>query len=227
MHARSDGRSRSAALLAAALLLAAACSPGGGGGNRDAERPAITVEPLTGPPGTEVRVRATGFPPDAVIDVGFGPPRAKYDLIARTRTDGNGSTAATVLVPARAQPGQPYVFVMAYPPTFLRITSDIFTVTAPAAAAPGEPNPLPGESMVPDTNEAEASPAGTVRVTGRLTDEGVECPALRGEDGKLYTLSGATDGFHTGDRVTVVGTLAEMSICMQGTTIAVQSIEAA
>jgi len=68
---------------------------------------------------------------------------------------------------------------------------------------------------------------GTVTVTGRLTDEGVECQALRGDDGRLYTLTGDLQGFKTGDRVRVSGKVAEVSICMQGTTLVVTKIEAA
>lgn len=197
-----------AALLALALVLAAACSPRQDDG-RDDGRPAITVEPVRGPAGTEVRVGARNFPPDAVLDVGFAPPRSEYEVVARTRTSGTGSTAAVVRVPRHAEPG-PYVFVVAYPPTMLRLTSDTFHVTPEQA----------GGAMTDDT-------AGTVRVTGRLTDEGVECPALRGDDGQLYTLAGDARGFGPGDRVTVVGTVAEMSTCMQGTTISVGSIERA
>lgn len=85
-----------------------------------------------------------------------------------------------------------------------------------------------------DARPVETAPrAGTadrkrsVRVTGRLTGEGVECQALRGDDGRLYTLTGDLKGFKTGDRVTVEGTVAEISICMQGTTLGVTSIEAA
>lgn len=70
--------------------------------------------------------------------------------------------------------------------------------------------------------------AQTVNVTGVLTDEGVECPALRGDDGQLYTLNrGATEGFNVGDRVRVVGKVAEISFCGQGTTLDVLSIKAA
>lgn len=68
---------------------------------------------------------------------------------------------------------------------------------------------------------------GQMEVTGVLTDEGVECPALRGRNGQLYTLAGDTEGFETGDAVTVTGTRAEVSFCQQGTTIAVESIEQA
>jgi hypothetical protein len=64
----------------------------------------------------------------------------------------------------------------------------------------------------------------TVRITGVVTDEGVECTALRGDDGRLYTLAGRVEGLEPGDRVRVVGRLAEASFCMQGTTIEVRRI---
>jgi hypothetical protein len=66
---------------------------------------------------------------------------------------------------------------------------------------------------------------GTITVTGALTSEGVECQALRGDDGQLYTLAGDLHGFRTGDRVRVTGRVAEVSTCMQGTTIAITTIE--
>jgi hypothetical protein len=64
-----------------------------------------------------------------------------------------------------------------------------------------------------------------INVRGTLTNEGVECQALRGDDGELYTLTGDLSGFEEGDRVKVRGTVAEISICQQGTTIEVQSIK--
>lgn len=63
-------------------------------------------------------------------------------------------------------------------------------------------------------------------VKGILTDEGVECQALRGDDGELYTLVGDLKSFHNGDRVVVCGTIVEISFCMQGTTLAVSWIGA-
>jgi len=64
-----------------------------------------------------------------------------------------------------------------------------------------------------------------VRVVGALTDEGVECQAMRGDDGVLYTLGGDLRGAEVGDRVRVAGRIAEGSICQQGTTLDVESIE--
>jgi hypothetical protein len=69
----------------------------------------------------------------------------------------------------------------------------------------------------------------TITVVGTLTNEGVECRALRGEDGVLYTFrrSRLTGRFHPGDRVRVEGTLEPISICQQGTTIHVTKAEKA
>lgn len=215
-------RSPAAALLVlAAAAYAAACSPPGGGGERDAARPTVVAEPLAGPPGTDVQVRITGFPPDVAVDVGFGPTRTEHRLLSRTATGGDGSSAAAVRVPADAVPGRAYVFVAEYAPALLELASDTFRVTAPAAGPAAPADTTAGGDM--DTDTAGGT-AGEVRVTGRLTDEGVECPALRGDDGRLYTLAGDTGGFKPGDRVTVVGTVAEMSTCMQGTTIGVRTI---
>ncbi len=59
---------------------------------------------------------------------------------------------------------------------------------------------------------------------GRLINEGIECPSLRGEDTTLYTLAGDIGDFGVGDEVCVCGTPGGLSFCMQGTTIAVTSI---
>src|SRR6476659_9550673 len=49
------------------------------------------------------------------------------------------------------------------------------------------------------TRPPPAKRAVSVTVTGTLTDEGVECRALRAEDGALYTLTGDLKTFKTGD----------------------------
>jgi len=76
-------------------------------------------------------------------------------------------------------------------------------------------------------HQTTAQQSQSMTVTGKLTNEGVECKALRGDDGKLYTLTGDLKGFRTGDRVKVTGRIAEMSTCMQGTTLGVEKIERA
>lgn len=67
-------------------------------------------------------------------------------------------------------------------------------------------------------------PDDVVAVKGRLTTEGAECPALRAQDGQLYTLAGPTGEFRVGDQVCVKGRRVETSHCMQGITITVEWI---
>lgn len=80
----------------------------------------------------------------------------------------------------------------------------------------GEP---PGEE--PPNGEAQQ-----LFLEGRLTDEGVECPAFRTDDDELFTLTGDLGGFSPGDQVRIVATPVAISTCMQGTTVAVVEISA-
>jgi len=76
-------------------------------------------------------------------------------------------------------------------------------------------------------SQSHVAKRGSFVVVGVLTDEGVECPAMRGDDGTLYTLTGKLKKFQVGDRVRVQGQIAEFSFCQQGITIQVQSIKKA
>ncbi|WP_019954175.1 LysM peptidoglycan-binding domain-containing protein [Yoonia vestfoldensis] len=67
----------------------------------------------------------------------------------------------------------------------------------------------------------------SIDLTGTITREGVTCTALRGDDGRLYTVTGQTAGLQPGDRVRITGEVAEMPFCQQGTTINLRSIGAA
>ena len=65
----------------------------------------------------------------------------------------------------------------------------------------------------------------SIAIVGRLTSEGVECQALRGDDGQLYTLLGGELGnLPVEARVSVSGERLEFSSCQQGITIRVRSI---
>lgn len=94
----------------------------------------------------------------------------------------------------------------------------VLTLTCSASSPPAD-----------STSEEEPpTPSkGKITVVGTLNDEGVECQAMRGDDGQLYTLGGNLEGYGSGDRVKVTGEVAEFSTCMQGTTITVESIERA
>jgi hypothetical protein len=70
--------------------------------------------------------------------------------------------------------------------------------------------------------------ANTLVLVGTLTDEGVECQAMREDkSNELFTLSPPhkLDGFKNGDHVTVKGAVATVSFCHQGTTVNIASIK--
>lgn len=76
---------------------------------------------------------------------------------------------------------------------------------------------------------AQAQTSRTIAVTGTLTDAGVQCQAVQGDDGVLYTIrrTPAVRQLQAGDRIKVTGPVAELSICQQGVTIDVATIERA
>ena len=76
-------------------------------------------------------------------------------------------------------------------------------------------------------DDSERSGSGRVTIVGRLTSEGVECQALRGDDGQLYTLLGDLGTLSVDARVRVSGERLEFSTCQQGITIRVQGITSA
>lgn len=162
---------------------------------------AVTMSPKSGSQNTDVTLRADGFPPNQPVDIGFGPPSSEYEVVGNARANARGEVSTTVTVPDWAENGREYVFVVAEAGGGEKAIFSPFSVRARSGDDPQR-----------------------VQITGVLTGEGVECPTLRGDDGTLYTLAGETGRFGEGDRVEVEGTVAEMSICMQGTTIRVENI---
>jgi ABC-type transporter Mla subunit MlaD len=154
----------------------------------------LAVAPPTAAPGSAVVLRAVGLPGKARVVAAFGPPRGEQPTIATGITDERGAIALDAAVPVAARPGDSGVFVIETENGRVRLVSETFTVASPGPA-----------------------PGTRVEVEGTLSSEGVECPALRGDDGRLYALTDPdAGGFGPGDRVRVAGEVAGMSICMQG-----------
>lgn len=95
----------------------------------------------------------------------------------------------------------------------------------PRFLQPGTTLRLPGGGIVvPPPQLPPRPPADTIALAGMISDDGVTCPAMRGRDGRLYTLVGDVGGVRAGDRVRVEGRITRTSICMQGTTIEVHRL---
>lgn len=96
-----------------------------------AAEPALSVSPRQGAPGAEIRIEAVGLPPNQRIRLGAGPVDSEYEIIAETRSDGQGRVEATVSVPSWAEPGDRFIFVAETPDHETKVLSDPFEVTGP------------------------------------------------------------------------------------------------
>lgn len=101
-----------------------------------AAEPALSVSPRQGAPGTEIRIEAVGLPPNRRIRLGTGPVDSAYEVIAETRSDGQGRVEATVSVPSWAEPGDRFIFVAETPDHETKVLSDPFEVTDPGGTSP-------------------------------------------------------------------------------------------
>ena len=155
------------------------------------------VEPMHGPPGTQVTVYTENLPIQAKVHLGVGATRTGFEALYTAEQGMWGEVSGTITIPESA-PWDRAVLLVAFDAIFAPIgLSDPFHVTRPD---------------------------GTLRRTGRVTDEGVECLAFRDDDGYLYTLVGETEELEPGDRAVIEGTVAEASTCMQGTTLVVERV---
>jgi hypothetical protein len=184
--------------LSLALL---ALSTGNAEGQRrvapDSLRHIQQIDPLHGPPGTEVTVYTENLPLQAKVHVGVGATRTGFEALFEAEQGMWGEVSATIRIPETA-PWDRAVLLVAFDAIFAPIAlSDPFHVTRPD---------------------------GILQRTGEITDEGVECLAMRDTDGYLYTLIGDTSGLQAGQGAVVQGRYVEASTCMQGTTIEVVQV---
>ena len=161
---------------------------------------APVFEPTSGPPGTSVTVRSQSLPALTPIYLGIGAARSSFEVLSELVTDERGELERVVVIPSWATADRSHYFVLV----------DVYF------------RPLAVSRPFHVTN-----PDGTIVRRGRITGEGVTCLALREdtEDQELYTLAGAVDGLAVGEQVVVTGRIAEVSVCMQGTTITTDRIE--
>lgn len=162
------------------------------------EEARVVVPISTAAPGAVVDVEGSGYGARSLVQIGFGQPASDFSVIGEAQADSDGRVETTITVPDWAVRGRPYVVVLSGPQQRPRAVSDAFLVG------------LPGDS---------------VNVVGTLTSEGIECPAMRSRGNALFTLATSQLRWGPGTRVRVRGTIAGASICMQGTTINVTSIE--
>jgi LysM repeat protein len=159
----------------------------------------IVLSPTSGRTGTVVEITVSGYPRNAELRLLAGTRRSRLSEIQTFSVNRRGRATLEVRIPNWAVDSPRFYFATELLDGGRRITSEAFRITS-------------------------GNQANTVTVDGTLTREGVQCPAMRGDDGRLYTLAGDITGLRAGDRVRVVGRVVEASICQQGTTIELQAI---
>ena len=162
----------------------------------DSLRQIQSVTPTYGPVGTRVHLSTLNLPVQAKVHLGYGATRTGFEALAEGEQGMWGEVSGTIAIPETA-PYDRALLIVAFDAIFAPIgLSDPFHVTRPD---------------------------GTLQRTGRITDEGVECLAMRDGDDFLYTLVGNTDGLSVGDPIVVEARYVETSVCQQGTTLEVIS----
>lgn len=92
----------------------------------------VSLSVRSGAPGTSVTLSAIGLPANQQMQVGGGVPDGDYDVLDTVRTSQDGTLQVTVEVPARADPGKDFIFVVANPDLNVAARSPRFDVTGAA-----------------------------------------------------------------------------------------------
>lgn len=153
---------------------------------------AFNIEPLAGPPGEDVTVRARGLPPGDYVTIGAGRTASEWREIINVHIAADGEVRTEVEVPQWAEPGDILTFVIDTDQGLTLKSRDFEVVERE------DPNDGVG-----------------ITLEGRVGD-GVECYTLTTPDGDLWSLVSDDVELTAGEYVEVSGSRAEMSICQQG-----------
>lgn len=164
----------------------------------------LFVRPSEAEIGQRVTLIGRGLRPGMRLVVVAGRNPARLSRIQTVRADASGGIYLRVAAPQWARPGRPLFFAL----------------QTSGGRIVAQARPI----RVVDV-EDEASER--ITVTGELLSPSATCPRLAGDDGRIYALAGDLRQFETGDRVRVIGELADVSICSQRRTIEVERIRSA
>jgi hypothetical protein len=153
------------------------------------------------------------------------PPKLLIEVDAIVPTPGFTDPELAEYIYVQPPPNGIYDFdFYATPPS--GPTTQVLSLISASYLMEPMPNSLKGVEVHASNNSqvallsASSSPK-TICVKGQLTDGGIECQAFQSATGELFTLMGDLNGFQNGDEVIVCGTIIDISICQQGTTIGV------
>lgn len=89
----------------------------------------VSIAPQSGPPGSSVRITASGLPKDSPVAIGAGPPGSAFEILRRERSSAAGTLAAELTVPEWVNTGAALVFVVTDGEHHIEGRSEGFRVT--------------------------------------------------------------------------------------------------
>lgn len=136
-----------------------------------AEEPAVqlSVTPDRATPGSEIRVNGIGFAPDTEVVVGIGRANSEPTASKTVTTDAEGMLETTIVLPAEAGPGEPWVVLATFEEQ--SVLSETITVTGSGVTATTRVNLRLRSGPSVGTEILDVVPAGTtVAVNSRTAD---------------------------------------------------------
>jgi len=121
--------------------------------------PEVRISPVSGPPGTEVHIRAEGFPPDTVVQIGVGRENSEYEVVTAMHMGSDGSLTTEAVMPTSAEVGERWVVAVTTEDQSVAAVSNVFQVErvqyqgtvaiAPTSGPPGTRVKVVGRGFPP------------------------------------------------------------------------------
>lgn len=109
----------------------------------------LSIEPRTGPAGTEVTLEGAGFPPNTEVEIGLGPWASEYSIIDSATTDAEGNLTLIQTIPDYVDPGDRWLYAVVIGTE--ETLSGTFHVTGAVQPTP-IPTPTPSQAMFDRAN---------------------------------------------------------------------------
>ncbi|KZY29916.1 hypothetical protein A3731_25745 [Roseovarius sp. HI0049] len=158
---------------------------------------AVRISPDSGPPETQVTLRARNLRPDDWVTIGVGRVSSEWRAVDQARANGQGNLSTEVGLPDWADPGDNLIYVLDTD-RGMTLKSGRFDVT--------------GRDRDNGGGDGEDD---RITLEGRVS-QGVECATLTTPDGDVWSLTSDDVDFTEGEYVRVRGERADMSYCQQG-----------
>ena len=183
----------------------------------------VSVVPLPTNRGTDLSIQLGDFPANKKVKIGLGTSSQNYAIITGGKTDRFGRLTTKVGVP-KAFAGKTGLVVVAktLDEQSVAVSQSIAMPLASSEASWAVSAPVPREKA----STSDRLAVGTrISFEGVVTGEGSDCPAVRDDEGRLFSLTATDVAPAPGEIVRVRGIVAPANWCANGVAIATSSVD--